>query len=121
MKARHQETAAIQACPRCRRHTLIAAPYGCPVRADPQNLTITGELAARLQNRLTFDIHIYGLPRRMHFEYRHLDRIKAPRKYPVVAEHRCGNELTLLTGPWDNSAEEILISYRKPQTDQPPF
>ena len=121
MRRRLAETAAIQACPSCRRHTLIAAPYGIPARCDPENLTIAGELAARLANRLTFDVHVYGLPRRMHFEYRHLDRIKAQRRYPVVAEHRCGSELMLLTEKFSDEVTEIVVSYRRELPDVPPF
>ena len=120
-RIRLTETAAIQACPRCRRHTLIAAPYGIPARCDPENLTLNGELAAKLQSRLTFDVHVYGLPRRMHFEYRHLDRIKAQRRHPVVAEHRCGGELILLTEKFTDEVTDIVLPYSRPQTDEPPF
>lgn len=119
-RARIGEAACFQACPRCRRHVLIATVGGILTRADPENLTTAGELAARLQNRLTFDIHIYGLPRRMYLEFRDIDRIRGPRKRPVVAQHRCG-ELVLAHGPVDDSPTGIVISYRRELPDVPPF
>ena len=115
------ETAVWRACPRCRRHVLTAVVDGLLTNCDPENLTVAGELAARLQDRMTFDVHVYGLPRCMHFEYRHLDRIKAPRRYPVVAEHRCGSELTLLTERFTGEMTEIVVSYRRELPDVPPF
>jgi hypothetical protein len=115
------EAASLQACPRCRRHVLIAYVDGLLVRADPENLGPAGETAARLQNRLTYDIQIYGLPRRMYLTYRDVGRIRAARKHPVIAQHRCGNNLTLISGYADDAVTEIVVTYRKPQTEQPPF
>ena len=115
------ETAVWQPCARCRRHVLACRVDGLLVRCDPENLTVAGELAARIQNRLTFDVHVYGLPRRMHLEFRHLTRIKAPRRYPVVAAHSCGSELTLLTESADVEVTDIVVRYGKPFPDVPPF
>lgn len=81
--------ARYQPCPRCGRHTLTAWTSGIRIRLDPEPLTIHQEIAALLSGRHTYDVLIYGLPRRMHPEWRHLLRIRAPRKHPVVATHIC--------------------------------
>ena len=113
------ETAVWRACPRCRRHVLAAVVSGLLTNCDPENLTVSGELAARIQDRLTFDVHVYGLPQRMRFAYRCTDRIRADRKYPVVAEHRCGSELP--AERFTGEMTEIVVSYRRELPDVPPF
>lgn len=115
------EAAAIHACPSCRRHTLLASDGGLAVRADLEHLSVNGEITALIQNRATFDVLIYGLPRRMHLEFRDLDRIRAGRRHPVIADHQCGNLLTQFTEPYDDTRTEIVMSYRKPLPDVPPF
>lgn len=113
------ETAVWRSCPRCRRHVLAAVVNGLLTHCDPENLTVAGELAARIQNQMTFDIHVYGLPRRMRFAYRCIDRIRADRKFPVVAEHRCGSELP--AERFSGEVTEIVVSYRRDLPDVPPF
>lgn len=78
-----------QPCPRCARHTLTAYCAGVKTRLDPEPLTINQEIAALLLGRRTYDVLIQGLPRRMYPEWRHLLRIRAPRKHTVIATHVC--------------------------------
>jgi hypothetical protein len=78
-----------QPCPRCGRHTLTAWCAGVKTRFNPEPLTIHQEIAALLTGRRTYDVLILGLPRRMYPEWRHLLRIQAPRKHPVIVTHAC--------------------------------
>ena len=82
------ETAVWRACPRCRRHTLVARVDGIITRCDPENLTITGELAARITGRLTFNIHADGFPPRMRILHRYL------RGYALPADIRSSPSTT---------------------------
>jgi len=118
--ARIGEPVSYRSCPRCHRHVLTAMCAGILTRCDPENLTIAGELKARLSGLLTFDIHVEGVPRRMYLEYRDLMRISIPRRRPVVAQHRCRNELTLETGFPANA--EIVVPFRSgPLPETAPF
>jgi hypothetical protein len=81
--------ARYQPCPRCGHHTITAITSGYKLRADPCPLDTSQEIAALLTGRRTFDVLIWGLPKRMHLEWRSLTRIRAPRKHPVIATHQC--------------------------------
>lgn len=93
-----------QPCPRCGHHTLTAWTAGIKIRLDPEPLTIHQEIAALLSSRRTYDVLILGLPRRMYPEWRHLLRIRAPRKHAVVATHTC-------------PPNAIRPQYRQPETE----
>ena len=108
-------------CHRCRRHTLTARTGGLLTHCDPENLSIGGEIAALLQSRLTFDIHVLGLPRRMFLEYRDTVRIKGSRGYPVVAQHSCGSELAVRMSAALDEVREIVIPFGKGFPDVPLF
>lgn len=111
--------ARYQPCPRCARHTLTAIDGGIIIRADPEPIGINTEIAALLAHRFTYDVHSYGLPRRMHLEWRDLTRIRAGRKRPVVASHAC---MPLPMRPAAEPETEITVPYpRNPQPEEPPF
>lgn len=111
--------ARYQPCPRCARHTLIAWTGGIKTRTDPESLNIHAEIAALLTRRLTFDVYVYGLPRRMHLEWRDIDRIRARRKYPVVASHQC---MPLPVPPGIAPETDLAIpAPRKQESDVIPF
>jgi len=111
--------ARYQPCPKCERHTLTAIVGGMPIRADPEPLTINAEIAALLSGLITFDVHSYGLPRKMHLEDRDIDRIKRGHKYPVVAMHTC---IPLPRRRAAAPETELTIPYaRKQETDAIPF
>jgi hypothetical protein len=113
--------ARYQPCPHCGHHTLTAQDAGIPVRCDPEPLSINQEIAALLLGRATYDVLVYGLPRRMHPRYRDFGRIRAPRRHAVIADHKCGpGPRPLMRQP----ETEIVIPFAITATaygDIPPF
>lgn len=81
-----------------RRHTcgqpILAGldhdPCGLPVTADPWPVDAMGEALALLAGRRTYD-----LAGRMRLELNHrcASALARPRRWPVVADHRCGQPL----------------------------
>jgi hypothetical protein len=115
------DAACWQPCRKCGLDILVAYSGGLLVRASPDNLTVADELAARVAGRPTFDILMFGIPRRMYLEYRDIFRVRAPRRHSVVAVHRCVDDYKLLSGPVSNEVREIAIPYGNPLPDVPPF
>jgi hypothetical protein len=117
----HFETRAAryQPCPHCGRHTLIALDEGATVRADPEPLTLHQEIAARLQGKTTYDVLLYGFPRRMYPTARNLIRIRAPRHYAVIADHRCipGTQRPAIRQP----ETEITVPYPSTTDSEQPL
>lgn len=110
-----------QPCPKCGHHTITATTSGHPIRCNPQPLTLQQEITARLASLQTYDVLIYGLPRQMHPIWRDLDRIRAGRKYAVIADHTC---TPLPMPPGRQPETEIFIPYQIARTttgDEPPF
>lgn len=116
------EPVRYQLCRGCGRHVLRALAGGLDIRADPENLDLKNELAARLAGRATYDIHAFGLPRRMYFEWRSIDRIRAPRKYLVVADHACpaGNK-DVPARSTDSVEITIPVGQPQPEREEPLF
>jgi hypothetical protein len=112
-----QAAACLQPCPACQRHTLACVSGGLPIRANPEQLTVNQEIAARLQGKETYDVITWGLPRKLYLEYRDLTRIKAGRKHPVVAEHPCGH-MPRPAGPGDT---ELTFKTVRTETETPLF
>lgn len=117
---RHLEDgpAHYQPCPRCGAHTLTALSAGVKIRLDPETLTQIAELSALLAGKQTFDLMIWGLPRRMHPAWRDPSRIRS-RRYQVVATHQCSGRSR--PGP-PLPETEITIPVPKPaDNNQPQF
>jgi hypothetical protein len=108
-----------QTCPRCGHHTLTAWCCGVKTRFDPEPLSIHEEIAALLCGRRTYDVLIYGLPRRMYPEWRHLLRIRAPRKHTVIATHACPSGA--IRSPFRQPEIEIIIPSPAIEHEQPLF
>lgn len=109
-----------QPCPRCGHHTLAALVSGHKIRCDPEALNINQEIAALLMGKQTYDILLIGLPRRMQPVWRDISRIRATRRYLVIADHRCnpGAQRPAIPGP------EIEITVPRPSapdSETPPF
>ncbi|MGI5155790.1 hypothetical protein [Microbispora sp. CA-102843] len=81
--------ALLDTCHHCGRPILTAHSEGLLARADPTPITPADELAALIAGRRTYDIHPMGLPRKPYLVHRSQFRIRAPRKWAVVAEHQC--------------------------------
>jgi hypothetical protein len=107
-----------QPCPRCSRHTITALSGGVPLRLDPEPLTINQEIAALLSGRQTYDVMLWGLPRRMHPIWRDISRIRAPRKHAVIAAHKC---TPLPVPPGRQPETELTVPYPSTVTETPLF
>lgn len=71
-----------------------------------------GELVALAQGRRTYDL--VGGYQRKELEYRYEWNIKKKRRYPVLAEHKCGH-------PLHEHATPTPAPERKPANETPPF
>lgn len=106
------ELAQIRACSSCGRHVLTCRTDGIVFRADPENLTVAGELIARLDNRLTFDAVAVPIPRGLRLLIRDIFRIRAERKHAILAQHRCGAVIPAAhTEPWQHIAAVAKPSF----------
>lgn len=107
-----------QPCPRCGSHTLTAYSSGIHIRLDPETLNAEQELAALLSGRMTYDLMVLGLPRRMHPAWRDQTRIRS-RRYQVVATHQCSGK----SRPGPPQPEiQITVPVPKPaDNNQPQF
>jgi len=108
-------SARLRTCPRCGAPVLagLDAPVAAlPVRADPTPLTVLGEAFALLDGRPTFDLS--DAAGRKELTYRAPEQIGGPRKYPVLAAHRCGQSLHAF-------AEKRIERSRYVIPAQPPF
>lgn len=110
---RRHEWASLTTCPRCHAIVLYAEPGRYVQYFDPGNLTVAGEIAARLQDRPVYEI--FGIAR-LYLRLRELPEILAGRDLPVVTEHRCGPQWRLEYCPAPGEQ-------RKPYVipDEPPF
>jgi hypothetical protein len=73
-------------CPRCRRTVLDGIDFGTPYRVDAIPLTLTGELAARLEERGTYRLQAERFVRREHLDI----AADTERGRPAVcAAHSC--------------------------------
>ena len=79
------------------------------------NLTAAAEITARLAGRDIYDVHVYGLPRRLYLEYRDITRVRAGRKNAVVASHECP------PGKPGPAGIEITVPIRKEYQDAIPY
>jgi len=79
--------AKISNCPRCGALILSAVTGGLTTITSIDPLSIDEEIAALLTGRATFDMQISGTC--IYLEWRDITRIRAGRKYPVVAMHPC--------------------------------
>lgn len=108
-------TAGLHLCPRCRRPTLTGLDDDTAARtahADPAPITPLGEALAVLAGRGTYDLTAIGGKRQLW--RRDQWHIAGARRYPVLAEHRCGQ-------PLDAHAEPVARRARYVIPDTPPF
>jgi hypothetical protein len=87
-------------CPDCHTPTvrgLDSDICGMPVRCDTDVLDPVGELLAVAAGRITYDVT--GPARRPQLDPRRPAHITGPRRYPVLAEHRCGHPLPTSNQP----------------------
>ncbi|MEV4158993.1 hypothetical protein [Nonomuraea dietziae] len=106
----------LRTCPRCDAkilHGLDSDRAGVPVRCDLTPLDEVGEAIAVITNRATYDL-IPGRGRR-ELEPRSAWHISRPRRYPVIAIHKCGQPL-----PETKTFDEIE-GKRKADEEAPPF
>jgi orotate phosphoribosyltransferase-like protein len=83
---------------------LTAITGGLTTITDIQALSVNEETATLLTCRATFDLQPMGT--QLYLEWRDITRIRASRKYSVVAVHRCrGAAVRLLT--FATPAEEV--------------
>lgn len=78
-------------CRKCGAHVirgLDADRAALPTTADPEPITITGELIAIANGLTTYDLVKHST--RPELDHRNQWRISGPRRNPVLAEHRCG-------------------------------
>lgn len=108
-------TAGLRAC-RC------GAPVLAGLDADRAALTATcdlapvdeiGELIALSQGRATYDL--VGNTRQKEIEYRYEWNIKARRRYPVLAAHKCGAPLPAV------STTKVIKNEPEADNDRCPF
>ena len=110
--------ARYQPCPRCNRHTLVAMVSGVKTRLNPEPLSITAEIAALLDGCRTYDVLLWGLPRRMHPIWRDISRIRAPRRHTVIATHQC---TPLSRPPVTQPETDLAIPYPSTTGEIPGF
>ena len=79
--------ARLARCHGCGQHVLAAVDSGLASAADPQAISLTAEIAARLAGKAAYDIVTTGT--RAYLAYRGIFRVRADRVYPVVADHEC--------------------------------
>lgn len=93
-------TVRIRLCSRCHNPILTgldADICALPARVDPVPVSELGEALARIDNRCTYDyVKTRAVPV---LEYRESWTIAAPRRFPVLAEHKCGHPLPADTTP----------------------
>lgn len=102
-----------RACRRCGQTILagLDADRGAlAAEADPTPIDTLGEALALATGRATYDAVTAG--GRLELDRRGQARVEAPRKYPVLAEHRCGVPL-----PADHDPP---TPRRHPEPIQPP-
>lgn len=108
-------TATLRQCARCNAPLLTgldADTCALTARTDPLPIDQIGETLALLSGRRTFDlITITG---RKELHRRDECHIQAPRKYPVLPEHKCG-------APMDAHAETITHKKRYATPNDPPY
>jgi hypothetical protein len=108
--------AGIRLCPKCRAPILTgldADMCALTVRVDPTPLTELGEAVALLQGRMTYNLA--SGPSRKELDQREAHHIGAPRKSPVLAQHRCHQPLDAFAAPAPK-IERIVAD-----DDTPPF
>lgn len=113
----NRRTAALRICLRCGAPILTgldADKAALTVRVDLIPIDILGETVALLNGRTTYDLVAIHDKKELH--HRDQWQITAPRKYPVLAEHRCGR-------PLDAYAEKTVHEKknREAPDDEPPF
>ncbi|SRR6266702_2291065 len=104
------EPAKAAECTRCHTQVICAVTGGLTTITDTQPLSVNEEIAALLGGRATFDLHATGT--RVFLEWRDITRIRAGRRFPVVALHQCAPGIRLLPLP------AVTAS---PVPDDPPF
>lgn len=108
-------TASLGRCPRCGAPVLsgldddIAARTA---RADPTPIDRMGEALAVLTGRGTFDLAVFDGKRQLW--RRDQWHIAGKRKWPVLAEHRCGASLAEHAEPLPARARHVIPA-------EPPF
>ena len=83
--------AQLRHCPTCKAHILAGYDHdiaACIVTVDTTPLTTHSEAAAILTGRRTYDAETTGSGH-IHLEHRHQWRIRAPRRWTVLAAHAC--------------------------------
>lgn len=103
--------AVLVPCDGCARHVLACRAGGFRAFADPDPLSLAGEIKAWLGNRTVYDVIGWGIPRRLYLEYRDLMRIRCGRSYPVVGEHQCPSGRV----PSIAAGFELAYPFAKPQ------
>jgi hypothetical protein len=104
------EPVKLAQCTRCNNPVIHAVTGGLTTITDVIPLTVNEEIAVIMTGRTTFDLQSSGI--RAYLEWRDITRIRAGRRYPVVAAHQCGpgGRLAFLPAP---ASEEV--------PDDPPF
>lgn len=85
--------ATLQPCRRCGDWTLTGHAEGRLVHAHPIPLNAHEEAQALLDGRSTYNLHIQLMGTQMLLHWRSSFEIAAPRRCPVVTDHRCGRPI----------------------------
>lgn len=107
--------ASISVCQKCGAPILAGLDSDrCAIHAkvDITPVDELGETVALMQGRYTYDL--IGNWQRKELEYRYSWNINAPRRYPVLVEHRCGEPI-----PFPARNESRGLNSELP--DEPPF
>lgn len=107
--------ATLRLCPRCKSPILIgldADRAAITAHCDPTPLTELGEAVALMQGRKTYDL-IPGIKRREIWP-RETAHIQQPRRFPVLATHKCGTPLHAFATPTPKRKDVTA-------NDRPPF
>jgi hypothetical protein len=114
----NKRTATLTQCRQCAAPILTGLDNdiaALTAKTDPTPITPLGETIALLQGRNTYNLTTNSNGRK-ELDHRDQWQISAPRKHPVLPEHRCGQPLNAF-------AETIRPQQRKKYVvpDEPPY
>lgn len=111
--------ARLTKCHGCGRHILAAIDGGLTVAADPGNIPLNAEIAARLAGRSAYDVITIGM--RVYLAYRDMFRISVQRG-TVVADHGCGAiPRYQLIPPKKPAVKKARVKVKAPVLEEVPF
>lgn len=111
-----QRAATLRLCPRCKNPVIVghdADRAARNVTCDPTPITELGEAFALMQGRFTYCFA--DNQGRKILWHRHEWNIRAPRRWPVLTEHRCNSPMAPFAAPLPETRKATV------DDDAPPF